>query len=130
MRNVFIILIFCICQFSSSFGKEIDSSEVFIQTAEDSIEYELLVFDLGYETFLLTQPSMEFYSESYYKSWNEKYVIEWNYRHNSQASTGLYESYIDYDPNTEYGIELEYRLYYYFLYFEEVNGVKLIQRAR
>ena len=31
--------------------------------AADSVEYELIVLDPGYEMFLATQPHMEFYSQ-------------------------------------------------------------------
>ena len=69
---------------------------------------------------------MEYYSESYYKTWNKLYVIEWNARYISQAQSGLYETYIDYDPLIDYGIELEYKLYYYFQFFEDTNNIILI----
>lgn len=96
----------------------------------DTTEYELIVLDPGYESFLITQPSKDFYSENYYKSWNNRYVQEWNNRYTLHGKSGLYETYIDYDPNTEYGLELEYRLYNFFLYFEKMNGVKLLPRGR
>lgn len=94
----------------------------------DSTEYEVVVMDPGYETFLATQPPKEFYSEDYYKHWNELYVIEWNIRYTTQARSGLYEVPIDYDPKIHYGLEFEYRLYYFFQYFEKSNHVTLIPR--
>ena len=95
----------------------------------DSVEYELLVFDTQYETFLLMQPPVNFYDEKYYKIWNNQYVNEWNYRYNNPSLTDLYETYIDYDEQKEYGIKLEYRLYYFFRYFEIKNHLKLISRG-
>ena len=97
---------------------------------KDSIEYELLVFDVGYDAYLATQPSMNFYSESYYKTWNALYVQEWNTRYRSHSFKELYENYIDYDLRTEYGLKVEYQLYYFFRYFEKTNNVTLIPRGR
>jgi hypothetical protein len=96
----------------------------------DSTGYELVVLDPGYETFLASQPFREYYSESYYKLWNRQYVTEWNIRYTTQTGTGLYETYIDYDPEINYGLELEYRLYYYFRFFEKENRVLLVPRVR
>jgi len=95
----------------------------------DSVQYEVIVFDPGFETFLISQPQMDFYSESYYKTWNTFYVAEWNNRYITKASSGLYENSIDYDPQIKYGIEVEYRLYNYFRYFEKINHITLIARG-
>jgi hypothetical protein len=100
-----------------------------IENGKDSTEYDLVVFDPDYSTFLMTQPPKNFYSENYYKSWNGRYVTEWNIRYR-QSRSNLYESYIDYDPNTEYGLDLEYKLYYFFRFFEKKNNVVLVPRGK
>lgn len=98
--------------------------------ATDSTEYELVVFDQGFETWLLMQPSQQ-HSVEYFKSKNTMYVSEWNYRYQSSARYGgQYESYLDYDYFIDYGLEFERRLYYYFKYFEESNGVSLAPGGR
>lgn len=97
----------------------------------DSIEYELIVIDPGFETWLFSKPSMNYYSKQYYESRNRLYVLEWNSRFmNPSRYSDLYDSKIEYYSGTDYGIELNYRLYYYFLFFEETNHVKLIDRGR
>jgi hypothetical protein len=96
-----------------------------IQSGSDSTEYKLVVFDQGFETWLLMQPLNQ-HSVEYYKVRNRAYVMEWNNRFmNARRYRGLYESYIDYDPFIDYGLEFERRLYYYFKYFEETNRVRL-----
>jgi hypothetical protein len=93
--------------------------------ASDSTEYELVVFDQGFETWLLMQPSQQ-YSLEHYKAKNRIYVSEWNYRYMSPSRYGSqYGSYLDYDYFLDYGLEFERRLFYYFKYFEESNGVSL-----
>jgi hypothetical protein len=94
---------------------------------DDSVEYELIVMDPGYESFLATQKPMEFYSQNYYENWNQRYVTEWNYRHAQPLRYGdIYQTYIDYSPHIDYGLELNYKLYYYFQFFEKENGVNLL----
>jgi hypothetical protein len=95
--------------------------------SSDSVEYELIVIDPGYEAYLATQPSMNFYSQHYYENWNLRYVTEWNYRHSQPMRYGdMYQTYIDYRPNIDYGLELNYKLFHYFRFFEKENGVDLL----
>jgi len=94
---------------------------------EDSVEYELIVMDPGYDTYLAMQPPMEYHSKQYYEHWNYRYVTEWNIRHLDPLRYGdMYEVYIDYRTDIDYGMELNYKLYYYFRFFEEENGVDLL----
>ena len=99
--------------------------------AVDSVEYRLIVLDPGFETWLASKPSMNYYSKEYYEIKNKQYVIEWNYRYGDPMKYGnLYDSRIDYDPSVDYGLELNYRLYYYFIFFEKTNHVKLLPGSR
>lgn len=92
-----------------------------IRIANDSLEYEIIIIDAGFNTWLngRAQPR-GFYSISFLENRNYMYVTEWNNRileplkHNSN----LYEMRIDYQPNINYGYEVNYLLYNYFLYFE------------
>ncbi len=102
-----------------------DQADLKIRPESDSTEYELIVMDPGFETWVLMQPKHE-HSLEYYRIRNRIYVTEWNSRFmNARRYRGLYESYIDYDPSIDYGLEFERRLYYFFRYFEESNGVRL-----
>ena len=93
----------------------------------DSVEYELIVLDPGYDSYLIMQPPMQYYSQQYYERWNWRYVTEWNARHMQALRYGdLYETYIDYRPEIDYGLELNYKLYYYFRFFEKENKVDLL----
>jgi hypothetical protein len=96
----------------------------------DSLEYRLIILDPGFETWLLTKPPKSFYSNDYYIQKNRFYVAEWNLRYMTSNNNGLYDNYIDYNPNTDYGIDVNYKLYYYFRYFEEMNHVKLLNFDR
>jgi len=91
-------------------------------------EYETIVFAPGYETFLATQKSKDFYSESYLKTKNVQMVSEWNYRCNTPSvyNPKIYEATIDYNAQTDYGIDVEYELYMFFRFMEKENRMSLI----
>jgi hypothetical protein len=98
---------------------------------EDSTEYDLIIIDSGFESWLVTQPPANYYSQQYYENWNHRYVIEWNIRHSSPLRYGsFYETRINYDPNIDYGLKLNYKLYYYFRFIEEEYGIVLVPRGK
>lgn len=99
--------------------------------AQDSLEYQLIILDAKFETFLAMQPSAGFYSQAYYEGWNRQYVTEWNIRHSNPIRYGgFYQTEINYNPNTDYGLDLNYRLYNYFRFIEKEYGIRLINRGR
>jgi len=98
--------------------------------AVDSVEYQLIIMDPAFDTWLAAKPSKNFYSDNYYMQKNRFYVDEWNLRYTSENSKGLYDNYIDYNPDLNYGIDINYKLFYYFKYFEETNHVKLLPFSR
>ena len=91
---------------------------------EDSAEYELIVFDPGFETWymLKNSPALD-HSIDYYKNWNYQYVQEWNHKSGTSRYSRLLGPPITYDPNENYPIEIEHKLYYYFQYVE--NELKI-----
>ena len=97
---------------------------------EDSIEYELIVFDPGFDTFLATQPyPKSYYSNEYYRHWNIQYCIEWNIRHQNPLRYGsFYETDIPYDASVDYGVDFNFQLYQYFQFIEKKYGITLIRR--
>lgn len=84
-------------------------------------DYEIIVLDTQYEYFLsaIAKPK-NFHTENYYKNRNIIYVNEWNARHNRAFAfdSNLYEVYIDYKPQVDYGLEFEYRLFNFFKFIE------------
>jgi hypothetical protein len=133
MKILFLILtIFVISILPSQGQRKIDRKDRLLSDTirSDSLFRELIIIDPGFDSWLITQPPMDFYSKEYYRQWNIKYVTEWNRRYMSGRNWGMYESYIDYDPNIDYGLVINYRLFNYFRYFEETNRVRLVRSRR
>ncbi|KAB1154122.1 DUF6146 family protein [Flavobacterium luteum] len=92
-----------------------------IRIANDSLEYEIIIIDSGFNTWLNgTARPRGYYSISYLENRNYLYVTEWNNRVSDplRYDHNLYEMRIEYQPNINYGYEVNYLLYNYFLYFE------------
>lgn len=104
-------------------------SETKVTIAKDSIEYDVIVTDIGYELYLNTiAKPMNFYSQAYYEQKNRLYVPIWNNRVRTSYSSRwrtIFEQEIDYDNSINYGLEVNYKLYNYFKFIEYTYHVKL-----
>jgi hypothetical protein len=93
----------------------------------DSVEYELIVFDPGFESWFLSHSKPVWYhSVEYYETWNRQYVSEWNAKAMTPRYSRYFESTIDYDPDINYGLELNHKLFYYFQYVENVLKIDIL----
>jgi len=90
-----------------------------IHIANDELEYEILIIEPGFNSWLITQPPRSYQSISYLENKNRLFVYEYNRRvTNFGYSKRFYTQEIDYDPTIHYGLEVNYLLYNYFKYFE------------
>lgn len=92
-----------------------------VRIANDSIEYEIIIIEPGFNSWLQSRARPEgFYSQSFLESRNQIFVTEWNIRVNQpqRYNPNLYEMRIDYSPHIDYGYEVNYKLYNYFIYFQ------------
>ncbi|MEO5777560.1 MAG: DUF6146 family protein [Flavobacterium sp.] len=135
MRKIVVPLLFIVVLASCHFDKNITtkaktpdakSSDV-VRIANDSLEYEVIIMDSGFSSWLASQAKpRSFYSESYLEGRNQIYVSEWNNRVlQPQRYGNLYEMQINYDRNVHYGYEVNYLIYNYMIYFQTVNKQQL-----
>jgi len=133
MKGVFfLILILMFSGQADAYGQD-NKKKAAIKTDTipvDSLEHRLIVLDPGFDAWLATQPSREFYSQAYYETRNRLYVAEWNHRYITGQDKGIYENLIDYNTRIDYGLDINYKLYYYFRYFERTTGIKLLNTSR
>ncbi len=127
---IFFALVFSCGTLRSSEGRATGSVAIEdTLTTADSVEYELIVFDPGFDFWLEGKSYLRNqYSNEYLQTYNRMYVNEWNNRY-SRGDRRI-SNYIDYDPFADYPFELNYKLYMYFRYFEEMNRVRLLPRGR
>lgn len=99
-----------------------------IRIANDSLEYEVIIIDPGFNTWLNSVALPRgYYSQSYLETKNQFYISEWNNRvHQPQRYDPLlYEMTIDYNPTINYGYEVNYLIYNYMIYFQNTYKQKL-----
>ncbi len=123
----------------SSTKKRVEISDeektVFNQSKTDTVEiadpesnYEIIIIEPGFNTWLLSVARPEgYYSQSFLENRNQLYVIEWNNRvmNPIRYNPRLYELQINYESNIDYGYEVNYKLYNYFIYFQRKYNQRL-----
>ena len=115
-------LTFLILVFSTSVNTIAQKTEVqdTIRIANHEIEYEIIILETGFDSWLTTNAKpIHYYSEQFLKTKNRVYVVNWNSRVLGAFNRDLYNFQIDYDYGIDYGIEVNYTLYNYFLFFEQ-----------
>ncbi|QBO57937.1 DUF6146 family protein [Chryseobacterium salivictor] len=102
-----------------------DNAPIQAQKNEDG-EYDLEVLDGQWNYFInaVAKP-MNMYSETYLKTKNQFLVSEWNSYYFAGRYRNIIESSIDYDPNIDYGLKFEYKLYQVFAFVKWKYGLKL-----
>ena len=129
-----LILVSCSTQKTNITKQEnqTSSSNDTIKIANDDLEYEVIIIDPGFSTWLnsMAQPR-GFYTQSYLETKNQLYVNEWNNRflQPQRFSRDLYEISIDYDSNINYGYEVNYLIYNYMIYFQNNYRQRLFGRV-
>ncbi|NEV94277.1 hypothetical protein G3567_08990 [Psychroflexus sp. YR1-1] len=107
--------------------KDSDLKNDTIRIANDSLEYEIIILEPGFNAWLATQKPRGYYGQDYLEQRNRIFVANYNIRANNPSQYGpdLYPMQINYDYNVDYGYEVNYLLYNYFLYFQEKYGQRL-----
>ncbi|QAA80418.1 hypothetical protein EI546_01140 [Aequorivita sp. H23M31] len=125
MRTMLLLLGLSLAIYGCSSGnKVIHSSDTnkndTIRIANDSLEYQIIIIEQGFDTWLLSQPPRGFYDQSYLEAKNRMFVTDYNSRVRQPSnSRNIYSDEINYDPRVDYGYEVNYLLYNYFVYFQE-----------
>ncbi|SHI90865.1 DUF6146 family protein [Pseudozobellia thermophila] len=99
-----------------------------VKIASDSTEYEIIIIEPGFNFWLQSVAKPRgYYSQSFLENRNQIYVINYNQRvlQPQRYDPNLYEFQINYDPNIDYGYEVNYKLYNYFIYFQRKYNQRL-----
>ena len=107
-------LLFSHCASQNSAAKPTESASMKPEKNDDG-EWDLIVIDSQYDYFLKSMAkSINMYSETQLKAKNAFLVSEWNSYYFSGRYRNVIESSIDYDPQENYGLKFEYKLYQVF----------------
>jgi len=126
--NLIVILLFTLlsCSSYSSTSKQTTSTET--QSTDEIIRitnnknFDITFKDSGFNSWLLKQDPKKNFYESSLEILNTQYVNEWNNRADnpSMYDSTLYSQRIEYQikTNQHYGLDVNYKLYMYFKFFE------------
>ncbi|MBE7638909.1 hypothetical protein GUB10_01065 [Salegentibacter sp. BLCTC] len=125
MKNFIYILLFGLFLYScgSSKNRKLGDSQInedTVRIANDSLEYEIIIIEPGFNLFINSVAKPEgYYSQQYLENKNKILVSDYNQRVSQPQiyNSDLYLQEINYDPSIDYGYEVNYLLYNYFVYF-------------
>ena len=122
LSALFFFLIACsVSQDKKSFDNKPKLESDTIRISNEEIEYEVLIIDIGFQSWFNSYAKpRNYYSQSYLESRNRIWILEWNRRAMLplQYNPNLYEMTINYDPQINYGYEVNYLIYNYMIYFQ------------
>ena len=106
--------------------KAVSTSAVVSQSIEDSTTYELIIEDVRFDHWYLVRysPSKD-HTEEYYRQKNLIGVAKWNEFYRQGRFRHVIDSFIDYQPNISYGMELNRKLFWYFTFVREEYKIRL-----
>lgn len=98
-----------------------------IKIKNDSLDFEIYIYDNGFNNWLATQKPRGYYTQNFLENRNKIFVRVYNNRviDPSRYNSQLYLFTIDYEPRLDYGYEVNYLLYHYFLFFQKKYNQKL-----
>ncbi|OSY87310.1 hypothetical protein WH52_11710 [Tenacibaculum holothuriorum] len=113
---------------SSSNIKKGNTKEEPVVIKNDSLEYEIIIIDPGFTAYLnsIARP-VGFYSQSFLETRNRMMVPIWNMRvqNPTQFNPNIYENIIDYSPHIDYGYDVNYKLFNYFMFAQRKYNMRL-----
>jgi hypothetical protein len=128
MRTIFIIvasmLLFAAC---STQQKTTGTSGVKELIGSDSTEYGIIILDPEFDHWYITHHSNALDRDNeVYRMYNRTAVMNWNDYFILGKYRNIIENHLDYDYNTDYGIEVNRKLYWYFRFVEERYKIRLL----
>jgi hypothetical protein len=132
LTAVFILIVLLSCKTTTSKGaltdKTLTTQKDTIRIANDSLQYEVVIIDTGFNTWLNSRAlPRNYYSQVFLENKNRIYINEWNNRvlQPMKYNPNLYLMLIDYNQNVNYGYEVNYLIYNYMIYFQNTYKQKL-----
>lgn len=92
----------------------------------DSTVYDIVIIDPHFDQwYSLNYGPAQDRSNEYYRAKNHTAAIRWNDYYRSGKHSNVIESYLDYRPEVDYGIEVNRKLYWYFKYIRSNYRINL-----
>lgn len=129
MKAFYLLVLVLVLTVACSTPKSASKSEnaAAKQNSADTMEYEVETFNKRFDQWYQKYQDPALYkSLSFYKSWNEQYVSAWNAKCARGGKDWPFEPVVGYKTNEDYGFEMNHKLFYYFMYVENVLKIQII----
>ncbi|MEJ6791400.1 MAG: DUF6146 family protein [Lacinutrix sp.] len=138
MKNTLLLLTIIVMVFACNASKENITPENktvqlkkgdTIKISGDKLEYDIIIIEAGFGAYLDSIAKPEgYYTQGYLESKNIRYVQAWNSRviNPSRYDSNLYEMEINYRQGVDYGYDVNYKIYNYFVYFQNNYNQNLL----
>lgn len=118
-----LVFLFLSCSQSREISK---SSEIHLQENQDSTEYEITIIDNRFDTwYILNYSKAKDHTNEYYWNKNTIAAANWDDYFRNGKYLNVVDSFIDYKPNIDYGIEVNRKLFWYFKFVQEYYDIPL-----
>ena len=127
MKPAFILTIIALLIWSCAPGRHASkTSAVLTQKSPDSTVYEVVIIDIHFDQwYMMNYSEAKDRSNELYHSKNLVAAANWNDYYRLGKYSEVIDSYINYEPQIDYGIEVNRKLYWYFKYVQESYHVRL-----
>jgi hypothetical protein len=127
MRKLIFPIFILLLAWSCSPSQKAGASDKHPTIKSDSTEYEITIIDPEFDNwYLMNFSAAKDYSNEFYRSRNLTAVINWNSYYTRNRYHRVIEDYIYYENSTDYGIEVNRKLYWYFKYVEDTFRIRLL----
>lgn len=138
MKNILLLLIITISIFACNTTKDLSKPKQeklalnkgdTIKISGDNLEYDVIIIEPGFGLYLASTAKPEgFYNQNFMETRNLRYVQEWNRRVllPSRQNSNLYEMEINYRQGIDYGYDVNYKMYNYFIFFQNKYNQNLL----
>jgi len=125
-----LLLIICIAScggVKQDVQNTVNSGNDTVRIANDSLEYEIIIIEPGFNSWLATQRPRGYNEQFWLENRNIFLVTEYNNRvlSGTQFDPNIYIQQINYKQNIDYGYEVNYLLWNWFQFFQERYNQKL-----
>lgn len=132
IKFIVAVLLATSCNSSQSIAEASNEPDVpeedLFRLTSDELEYDIIIIEPGFNAWLASIARPEgYYSQPFMEARNRIFVQEWNSRvlQPLRYDSNMYQLQIDYLPNVDYGYEVNYKLYNYFIYFQLTYNQRL-----
>ncbi len=128
MKRYFFIGIMALLVWACSTAKGTSkASASLVQNNQDSTKYDLVIDDIHFDQWYRLNYSAAYdHANDYYRSKDNFAVTSWNDLYNTGRYSPVIDCYIYYQPNIDYGIDLNRKLFCYFKYIQETYRIPLL----